>query len=100
MPGLHRYEAPGIPNRGGQWGLNPQPSGPQPDALPIELWPPRIEMCQQVQRVSEGELLLTGTPARGQGFEPRYGAPKAPVLPLDDPRLPGHALAIGAEAQT
>ena len=26
--------------RGGQWGLNPRPSGPQPDALPIELWPP------------------------------------------------------------
>jgi hypothetical protein len=27
--------------------------------------------------------------ARGQGFEPRYAAPKAAVLPLNDPRLPG-----------
>ncbi len=32
----------------------------------------------------------TPVPARGQGFEPRQGAPKAPVLPLDDPRMPGH----------
>ena len=25
--------------------------------------------------------------ARGQGFEPRYAASKAAVLPLDDPRI-------------
>ncbi len=24
---------------------------------------------------------------RGRGFEPRLEAPKAPVLPLDDPRI-------------
>ena len=29
-----------LPGRGGQWGSNPQPSGPRPDAPPIELWPP------------------------------------------------------------
>ena len=29
-----------------------------------------------------GELMV-----RGQGVEPRLRAPKAPVLPLDDPRL-------------
>lgn len=25
--------------------------------------------------------------AAGQGFEPRFDAPKAPVLPLDDPAI-------------
>ena len=29
-----------LSGRGGQWGSNPQPSGPRPDAPPVELWPP------------------------------------------------------------
>ena len=72
--------------------MNPQPSGPQPDALPIELWPPRIRRLES--GVDYGALFLP--PTRGQGFEPRYAAPKAAVLPLNDPRLPDP----GAEAQT
>ncbi len=71
--------------KGGQWGLNPQPSGPQPDALPIELWPPHGMR-------DLGDICGSGPPtlpavARGQGFEPRYAAPKAAVLPLNDPRM-------------
>lgn len=42
--------------------------------------------------------------ARGQGFEPRYAASKATVLPLDDPRILGfevlpHSQTTGTNSQ-
>lgn len=63
--------------RGDQWGSNPQPSGPRPDAPPLELWPPYARSCW-----AGG----SDPPSRGGRVCPRAGASR-PAGPSFDPLL-------------
>ena len=75
-----------LPGRGGQWGSNPQPSGPRPDAPPVELWPPCLLGLGRRKRSAF---------ARGSRLSPGWGiTPRRPVTPaaarsIHPPPVPG-----------